>query len=365
MSDLVRDAKLNRPGPGLAVLAQLGIQGLDNSQETDLSFGTLLKRLMLGSGVNHIIQVNDCETAADFTESDSGTFDIAASAATGKRVGTNCTKLVATAACDGTQYVQTLLINESAVCPKDPVGGTGFRQQNWSDTAYIGFWNHTENSGDFGTAGEMTIALVYNGGQVSTQQSVPATVATVHQWAEFKLSGFLVAAGGAAIPLDKIEGLRFYCANANVGEYVQYDDIIRYLISVDGAPFYGAGFPIKSGTTLVQGNSAKWTVDGLITGAADAPTLGPVVLPDGDSVTGDGARSKWGQFAAPIRIGLIRANAATTAGDQLQWVSGTSKALVTDVTTTATEKGYAIALEAAGAQYDDVFAVFVKEGKSA
>ncbi len=351
--DLIDNVKKNRPGPGLEVLKLLGVPGMDNSIDSDLDYGTFLKRLMFGAGINHIIQVNDCETAADFTESDSGTFDVAASAATGKRVGTNCMKLVATAACDGTQYVQTKLINESALCGKR----SGSRQMDWRDTAYIGFWNHTENSSDFGTAGEMQMALVYDGGQISDLVDIGATVATVHQWEEHALSEF-----GCA--LDKIEGIRFYCTNVNAAEYVQYDDIIRYLISLDGYPYYGSSFPIKSGTTLVQGNNVGWTIDGLITGAADLVNLGPAFLPDGASVVGNGARSKWGMITS-ARIGLVRANTTITAGDQQQWVSGTSQALVTDVTTTATEKGFAIALETAGAQYDDVFALFVKVGKSA
>ncbi len=353
--------KKNRPGPGLAILRALGLPVLDDAGDADLGASAFFDRLMYGAGINHIVQVFDCESITGITESDSGTFDVAAAGAAGKRVGTNALKLVNTAATDGTQYIRIANIDESAAIP----AYFGMKQMDWRDTRYLGFWNHTANSGDYNVAGDMKICLEYDGGQISTKQNVPATVSTVHQWAEFKLSGFLVAAGGAAIPLDKIEAVRFYSTNADVADYVQYDDIIRYYISVDGYPYYGCGFPIKSATTLVQGNSGKWTIDGLITGAADAPTLGPLFLPDGDSVLGTAKRDKWGMFPGSIRIGFARANAATTAGDLLQWVSGTTQALLTDVTTTATEKGYAIALEAAGAQYDDIMVVFAKVGSSA
>jgi len=353
--DLFNALKKNRPSVSLEILKKIGLPFAENSLDADVSFDSLMKRILFASGINTIVQVNDCETAADFTESDSGTFDIAASAATGKRVGTNCMKLAATAACDGTQYVQSKLINESEICGK--ISGTRF--MDWSDTSYIGFWNHTESSGDFGTAGEMKMALVYDGGQISDQVSIGATVTTVHQWEEHALSEFTNA------DLTKVEGIRFYSSNVNAGEYVQYDDIIRYEISLDGYPYYGCSFPIKNGTTLVQGNIGTWSVDGMITGSAALACLGPAFLPDGASVVGTGKRDKWAMFPGGVSIGMIRANTTITAGDLQQWVSGTNQALLTDVTTTATALGVAMALESAGAQYDDVFCLFMKNAKSA
>ena len=352
---LFKLVKKNRPSTGFGMLRESGVPGMDNPQDADLGFEALLKMLAFGAGVNHIIQVFDCESVSGVTESDSGTFDIAAAAAAGKRVGTNCMKLVATAACDGTQYVDVTYINESEPCPLV----SGLKKMDWSDTAYLGWWNNTANSGDFGTAGEMKVAIVYGGGEVSDSVDIPATVGTVHQWVEFAYSDF-----GTDVQWDKVEAIRFYCDNANAAEYVQYDDIIRYEISYNRAPFYGGDFPIKSGTTLVQGNSVKWTIDGLITGAADAPTLGAVWLPDGDSVLGTDKRDKWG-YIPGVRIGLTRANTTTTAGDMFEWVSGTYSALVADVTTTTTGKGYGMSLEAAGAQYDDIMCLYMKVGNSA
>jgi hypothetical protein len=352
--DLSRDPKLNRPGLSLAALEDIGVPALQNSQESDLSFSSFLRKLMVAAGINHNVQVNDCETAADWVESDNGTFDKAC-AATGKRVGTNCLSLTNTAATDGTQYIETLLINESAYAQKDPVGLSGNRQANWNDSKYLGFWVHAESGGDFGTAGEAKVALIYDGGQVSTKVNIQATVGTVHQFQSIALSEF-------GIPLDKIEKIRFYGDNLNAAEVLYIDDIQRYEIEYNGAPYYGAAFPIKASTTLANGDSAKWTIDGLIKSVSSAAVtdLGPVLLDDA-SVTGDGARSKWGMIPG-VTIGIARANAATTPGDMLQWVSN---GVYTDVTTTATGKGSMIALEAAGAQYDDIMVLFFKNSTSA
>ncbi len=338
--------KQDRPGPGLAVLEQIGVPAMNNNQSANQSFSTWMKQVMFGAGINHMAQVFDCESVSGVTESDSGTFDIAAAAAAGKRVGTNCMKLVATAVCDGTQYVDLAYIDESLPAAKI----NGIKQLDWTDTAYLGFWNSTANSGDFGTAGEMKIALVYDGGQISTKQDVPATVTTVHQWAEFALADF-------ECPLDKIESVRFYCNNVNAAEYAQYDDIIRYLISYNGAPLYGAAFPIKSATALVNQDTVKWTVDGLIkaSGAGDNSNLGPVEL-FAASLTGDSKRSKWGMFKG-AQIGIVRAGTGVTAGDFLEWESNGH---YNDVTTTAIAEGVCVALESAGAAEDDIFVLFQK-----
>jgi len=342
---LVKVLKKNRPSVSLGTLGETGVPALNSAIDSDIGFSTYLKRLQFAAGVNHIIQVFDCEAVTGVDESDSGTFDIAAAAAAGKRVGTNCMKLIATAACDGTQYVDVTYINETEPAPEV----FGLKQMDWSDTDYIGFWNSTASSGDFGTAGEMKIALVYNGGLVSDSQNVPATVTTVHQWAEFALSDF-------GIELDKIEAVRFYCSNANVGEYVQYDDIQRYLISYNGAPLYGCAFPIKSGITLTNKSTVKWSVDGLdlSDGAADPHNLGAVEL-FASSLLGDSKRSKWGMWKG-AEIIIVRAGTGATAGDLLEWESDRH---YNDVTTTAVKEGMVMALESAGAAEDDIFALCI------
>jgi hypothetical protein len=347
-------SKKNRPGPSLQTLRKLGVPAMDHrpASEADNSLSTMFERIMFGAGVNFVVQVFDCESVSGVTESDSGTFDIVAAAAAGKRVGTNCMKLVNTAATDGSQYVRLANINESEALPA--IGGV--KQADWNDTAFIGFWNSTANSGDYNVAGDMKIAIEYDGGKVSTKQNVPATVSTVHQWAEFAFSAFYIADTTTAIPLDKIEAIRFYSTNADVADYVQYDDIQRYLISYNGAPLYGSSFPVKNGTTLSNKSTAKWTVDGLIlaTDPAHPQNLGPVEL-FAASALGDGKRNKWGMFKGG-HIGIVRAGTGTTAGDLLEWESDRH---YNDVTTTATAEGMCIALETAGAAEDDIFVLFL------
>lgn len=342
--DLSSLLKVDRPGPGLEALSRMGVQALDDPKASGADFRSFLSLLMLGAGINHQIQVNDCETAADWTESDDGTFDVDAGA-TGKRVGTNCVSLTGTAACDNSQYIQTLIINESSAVPLY----SHKKQMDWRDTRYLGFWIHNESNGDFGTAGEMQVAIV-NDGTVSDKVNVQALQDSVHQWFEIDMES-------NSWTRDKVEALRFYCNNANTGEVLYVDDIVRYEISYDRGPLYGCAFPIKSSEALTDGDSVRWTVDGLAkwTSAANVADLGAVKLFDQgvptSSVTGDGARSKWGVIPG-VFLTIARANAATVAGEGLQI---DANGLYGGVATGVDEKSVAKGLEAAGAQYDDIF----------
>lgn len=353
--DLTKLLKKDTPTVSPELLSRVSSLPLDNPAGNGVDLRSLIEFLMVAVGFNHIVQVNDCEDDSDYTESTTGTFDIASAAATGKRVGTNCMKLTATQACDGTQYVDTLLVNESAKVPKAITGNP--RQMDWRDTRYLGMWIHAESGGDFGTDGEMKVAITYNDGTISDKVDVQASVGTVHQIFEVDM----VAEGW---DLSKVESLRFYCDNANAGEDLYIDDIIRYEVSYDRGPLYGCAFPIKSGTALVDGDSVKWTIDGLIksTSSAAVTDLGGVKLmenggPDA-GVTGTAKRNKYGIIPS-ARIVLIRANAGTNPGDYLEWAANR---LYTDVTTSTTENGTHIALEAAGAQFDDIMALHIPAG---
>lgn len=340
---------VDRGAPSPRALAASGWPGYDG-QDAGLDPRIALERLYMAAGLNTIIQVNDCETTADWTESDDGTFDMTC-AATGKRVGTNCLKLTSTATCDGTQYVETKLINESA--KPNPVGhtGSGIRQMDWRDTRYLGFWIHNESAGDYSTAGEMKVAIVYDGGQVSAKANVQALVDDVHQWFEIDLVS-------EEWELDQVEAIRFYATVAS-GEDLYVDDILRYQISYGRGPMYGCMFPIKSAVTLTDGDTARWSVDGLIawTSAAAVTDLGEVkVFSNGlptSSLVGTATRKRWG-FIPGINIHLVRANAATVAGEGLELAANRLHA---GVSTTVDENATAKGLEAAGAQYDDIFAI--------
>ena len=340
---LIKILKKNRPTVSIAQLKELGVPGLTNSTDSDLGFEHLLDKIMFAAGVNHIVQVNDCEDNGGYTESDNGTFDLGTFAATGKRVGTNCLLMTGTAACDNSQYIDIANINESLVVPKKH----GRRQMNWTDTKYLGFWIHNaSDTGAFGTAGEMQVAIVSDG-VVQTKMPVQAMVDAVHQWFQIDM----VAAGW---DLTKVESLRFYCNNANTGETFYADDIIRYQISYNDAPLYGCAFPIKSGSTVTNGDNVRWTVDGITAGDGTQVVndlgMGELFT---SSLVGRAQRDRWVMIPG-IQIFIARASAATTAGEALIFSAATTMEGGSDGTDeTAVAKG----LEAAGAANDDIFCV--------
>lgn len=352
MHDFLELQKKNRPS-----VSQYGLRkrfpylrDLADSQGLE----SLLRHLRVGAGIGYVIQVNDCETSGDWTESDDGVFDYAV-AATGKRVGTNCLSLTATASTNGTQYVETKLINESAIVPTK----SGRRQMDWRDTRYLGFWKHAESSAHFGADGELEFAIINDGkvnpisGTAQDPIDIDGTSTTVYHWCEIDLNSY---------DRDKVEAIRFYGNNTSV-EVAYIDDIVRYDISVNNAPLYGCGFPIKSGTTLTKNETAQWTIDGLIaaTSAANVADLGTVWM-DGDaSRTGTARRDIWA-FVPGVYIVLVEISAGNTAGDLLEWASSKH---YKDVTTTATGKGMFIGLEAGAAEGDWIFALATKVGTSA
>ena len=350
--NLMELAKLDRPGVNLDIASMIGPRGLNDASNSQ---GILqaIQRLYQVTGLNTIIQVNDCETSGDWAESDNGTFDYAVGA-TGKRVGTNCLKLTSTAAGDGTQYVETLLVNESAAVPK---GLNAKKEMDWTDTDYIGFWKHAASSAHFGTAGELKFALINDGkvnpvsGTEGSAASVTGTAGTEHHWVQIDISGY---------DRDKVSAIRFYCNNANTSEDCYIDDIIRYKYQFNGGPMYGCGFPIKSATALSENHWAQWTIDGLIASvtAANIADVGPVLL-NSSTATGTAARSVWALLPGRF-IFLIQANAATVAGEGLEWAAN---GLAAGVSTGVEEKCWAKGLEAAGAQYDHIFAMFDTGGR--
>lgn len=338
------------PNMPFAPLYQMGIEGIEalyHEKVPGLGFSAYLEALMYGAGVNNIIQVNDCETSADWTESDDGEFDVGTQGATGNRVGTNCLLLEAngTTAVTGVEYVDTIYINQSFKIGQDAAGR---RQMDWRDTRYLGFWIHNETSSHFNTAGELKVAIVNNGTK-QTEVSIEAMLGAVHQYMEIDMEA-------NSWTRDRVESLRFYCSNT-ANEDIYIDDIIRYQLSYDRGPFYGCMFPVKSATVLSNGDTVAWSIDGLVKeAAAAADTLGPVRLYKNgapvSSGTGTARRDLMGVIPGYcIFIGRA-GSAGITAGDAVEWESN---GYYIDVTGAATENGFAFALETAGAQYDDVF----------
>lgn len=345
MKSLLELPKLDRPGVNLYIADLMGPRGMrdgDNSQ----GFFAAIQQLQRAVGLNTIVQVNDCETSGHWTESDDGVFDYAVGA-TGNRVGTNCLKLTATAATDASQYVQTILINESAYIGK---GADGKRQMDWRDTDYIGFWKHAASSAHFGTAGELKFALV-NNGVVSALQSIDGTAGTEHHWCQIDIS---------SLSRDRVEAIRFYGNNANAAEDCYIDDIIRYKHQFHGGPLYGCGFPIKSGTTLTRNQLGTWSIDGIIASSATevVADLGPHWF-SGATATGTATRSVWAYFPGRF-LYLAEASAATVAGEGL---ISSGAATVEGATDGVEEIAHAKGLEAAGAAGDHIFAIFDTGGR--
>jgi hypothetical protein len=337
--------KKNRGGVNLYLAEKVGVRGFNDTTNGQGFFQAIqeLQRLL---GANTIIQVNDCETSGDWSESSNGTFDMAV-AATGNRVGTNCLSLTATAATTGTQYVQTYLIDESAYIPFNPMGK---RQMDWRDTDYIGFWKHAESSAHFGTDGELQFAIV-NDGVVSALQDVDGTAGTEHHWCQIDISG---------LDRDKVEAIRFYGDNTNVGEVTYIDEILRYKYQFNGGPLYGAALPITSGTTLSENHWCAWSINGVAASASAAAVtdIGPCYL-GAATALGTATRSVWAQFPGRFFF-LVQANAATVAGEGLEWAANGLAAGVSDG---VEEVCWAKGLEAAGAQYDHIFACFDTGGR--
>ena len=337
--------KINRGGFNVDQLIRQN--GMVDPSGNGAGMSDFFKKLMMAAGINHIVQVNDCETAADWTESDNGTLDVTA-AATGKRVGTNCVSITNTAATDNTQYVETLYVDESAKMIEmiDDVN-PGL---DWRDTDYVGFWTHAESSAHFGTSTELYFALLYNDDSISEKQAVGGCVTTVHQWVEVDISG-LTRTG--------IKGIRFYAKNSNAAEVAYVDDIIRYKLSYNGAPLYGCNFPIKSATTLTEKDIVKWTIDGLeaSASAASVADLGICHL-GAATLTGNATRSNFAMIPG-VYIVLVQAGAATVAGEGLEWGAANK---VVGVSTGADEKGMFKGLEAAGAAGDFIFALVTSGG---
>ena len=338
-------AKKNRGGVNLGIASMVGPTGMDDTQNSQ-GFLQAIEELQRLAGANTIIQVNDCETSADWTESDSGTFDYAVGTS-GDRVGTNALTLTGTGATDGTQYVETLLINESTYVPAGP---DGKRQMDWTDTDYIGFYLNAVGSANYGTAGEMTIALV-NDGVVSALQNIAVCAGTEDKWSQVDIS---------ALDRDKVEAIRFYSTNSNTGEAIYVDDIIRYKYQFNGGPAYGAALPIKSGTTLSENHWCTWSIDGVLaaSSAAAVTDVGPCWL-GASSKTGTAAQSVWAFFPGRYFF-LTGCNAATVAGEGLEWAAN---GYCAGVSNGVEEKGWAKGLEAASEQYDWIWATFDTGGR--
>ncbi len=340
--------KSNRPGPSLLALSKTMGVNLFGVDGADLRSYFDLQAQIMGLGFE--VQVNDTETIADWSAVGSG---LTVANDTSGRVGTNEMKFTSTTALDGTQYAETLLIDESKI-PVPISGSLGKRQADWRDTRYLGFWVTNKAGGDFSTAGEAKVAIVNNGVE-SSQVNVQAIVDTIHQW-------FQIDMQEEGWSRDRVESLRIY-GNVGIGEDLYVNNIVRYQYAFDRGPLYGCAFPIKSGTTITQGELVAWTIDGLITSSTAAiRDIGTCVLyadgvqvASGGTLVGDGGRSKWAIVPGTF-IYIGRSSEANQAGEGMEWAA--ARTLV-GVGTGVDEFGTCKALEAAGNANDDIFVMKV------
>lgn len=320
------------------------------------------------AGWNPVFVVNACDAAtpvgttstSPWSESDSGTFD-ATSTAADNRVATNALLLTATAACDETQYVENRFISGGSRPTLNP--DTSIYGENWEDTDYIGFWMSALAAGGFGTAGEMSFALVNADGSgaetVGTKIDLPAAINAVHQRVELDISGE---------NRDNVVAIRFYCNNLNAAEGIEVDAIIRYKFGNGKGPVQGPVtlLPIASGQSVARGDVLQINA-AQVAGITCQQEAAVAVNTVGICVVG-GTGVAAGTVLAAVQIGgfaYVRVNAATVAGEGLIWQSddATYGHMLEGVTDGVDEQALAKGLEAAGAQYDDI-AAFISQAVS-
>lgn len=306
-------------------------------------------------GATQVIHtVNNTDVAADWTESDSGTWDVTADSTDERVTGSgkasdNHIVMVNTAACDGTQYIETRLIQNNEIPTLKHLNGTHY--EDWRDTDYVGFWLAAQGAAGFDTAGEADLRLVYLNGAgdevVGSAVNFPAAVNNVHQRAELDISGY-------GENRAKVVALRVYATNSVTGQGIEIDSIIRYKHGNGKGPVYGRciKLPITGTNTVARGDIVQLdvaTTAGMgvsLEAAAAVNTFGVVV--EGGTGTAAGNVYATVQYDGLI---YLRASAATVAGEALIWESAGH---VEGVATGVTQNAFAKCYEAAGAAEDDI-----------
>ena len=254
--------------------------GLSDNQ-ADLTGGNglldFLDELRLANGINPVRLVNDMETAAEWTETDNGEFDIAVNT-TDEIVGTNCQKFTATGAGDGTQFISTNYIDAGTI-PAKVYTNDETPQMNWEESDYVGFWAKADTAGDFSTAGDLKFNIK-NNGTWGTAVNVPALVSSIQmQRLEVDITSF---------QRDRVEQIRFELQDSvAAGEDMSIDQMVRYKFGNGYGPVFGRcqPFMITSGSTVTQkqvvsfGSKVANTIETVAAAsAASAANVGPVVV---------------------------------------------------------------------------------------
>ena len=311
---------------GDAKLDNLNLAGFEEDRNTTRDNGqkAWIEDLMIGA-TQVVHQVNDGDTLADWTESDDGTLDVTAASNNAKvSDNTNGMRIETTAACDGTQYIQTLLIDGSAL-PPNKIGSLTY--MDWRDTDYICFWMAAFSANDFNTAGEALLTFLYldaDGVLTETaQQSLAAAVGAEDTNAIAQITEIDIASVLGA-NRERVHGIRIYANNATTGQGIVVSGFLRYKHSNGKGPVWGRCIkvPITGTNVLARGQLVQLDVNtsngiGVSEEAAAAVnTLGPVVV--------GGTGTANGKVYATVQIsGLcyLRSNAATVLGEGVIWQS--------------------------------------------
>ena len=315
----------------------------------------ILEELSLMSGRCAVFSINDCETAADWTESDDGTLDIAKTTGGGEyRTGSGAMKITNTAATDASQYVETKYVNGSVIPAPFSPDHNDDGSVDLRDYDYVGGWLYGYATAEFGTAGELQFALV-NDGTVQTLHNMPAAGETVHQRFEIDVSGDT---------RDKVTAIRFYAENTNTGEDCNVDAIVAYKHGNGHGPVMGQCIyvPIESGQTLTKGQIVQVNVASIF-GTPSVQVEGAAACNSGGVVVVGGTGNAQGTVFAVVQIGGYAYMRAGTshgigAGEYAGWASATTIA-----GEGAANPEFAIckALEAPGADADEILVLITQD----
>ena len=285
-----------------------------------------LDEVRLATGSNTIRLINDMETVGDWTESDSGTFDIAVN--TSGKVGTNAQKFTATAAGDGSQNIETNVIDGGDVLVPGGRDGLGHRAEsmNWEDTDFVGCWVQADTAADFGSAGELRLNIE-NKGVWGTAVNVPATSGTNTNWERYEVDI-------TSFARDQVTKIRFELhAGAAAGEDVSIDELIRYKFGNGYGPVMGRcqWFPLADAATVARGNIVNISDLGLaaVTSAADSQDIGPCVVGGTGGTDYDGC---WVQISGHS---FFPVGTTVTEDETLIW--GAGHKLLADAGTTSVD----------------------------
>ena len=355
VSDTLRDlVKLGKVFPA-------GYEDPDTRRNNGLV--DVLNEIRLACGINPILEVNDCQTIGDWTESHDGTFDATADT-TNEKIGTTALLLTATADCSNTSivyHVETNFIKGSQIVPANARGET--EGIDWRGYDWLGGWWFGGGANHFGGLGELKLNIENDGAwgeavnitNPTARVALPPMVPTnaVHKRFDVDITSFA---------RNKVTKIRFECTNPTAAEAVSLDDLIVYKYSTGRGPLLSGGatpmVPANAGV-ISRGDIVSYS-SGIIhrieqeSAADQVDNVGVCVVPATGDINASPPKVAW--ITKPGSLLYLATNAATQVGEGLIWhsESSTEGHLVEGCATGEEEYVFAKGFEAAGAQYDHI-----------